>query len=131
MTILKIHEPLGVTMPLEEFERCVNRDLEITDYRALFVVVVVEPDLASAAEELFNRIVSHHGFEEDQVVRYLVRQDAEGLRILKGHNRSRDLLLKEKRLIWLQAASGDDVWFLRETAPDLMAFQDLWAALGV
>lgn len=102
----------------------------MTDQRALVVVAVVEPGLTAVADESLRQVAARHSIGEAQILRYVVRRDANGKELLRAHNHARDRLLAQLRLVYLRASSAADVRFLREVAPDLTAAVDVFVELA-
>lgn len=102
----------------------------MTDQRALIVVAVVAPGLTAVADETLSAVAARHSIGEGQILRYVVRRDANGKEILRAHNHARDQLLAQLRLVYLRASSAADVRFLREVAPDLTAAVDVFVELA-
>lgn len=102
----------------------------MTDQRALVVVAVVEPGLTAVADETLSAVAAKHSIEEGQILRYVVRRDANGKELLRAHNHARDQLLAQLRLVYLRASSAADVRFLREVAPDLTAAVDVFVEIA-
>lgn len=112
-----------------QFEQRLDRELTMTDQRALVVVVVVEPGLTAVTDESLRKVAARHSIGEEQILRHVVRRDANGKELLRAHNHARDQLLAQLRLVYLRVGSAADVRFLREVAPDLTAAVDVFVEL--
>jgi hypothetical protein len=114
-----------------QFEQRLDQELTMTDQRALVVVAVIEPGLTAITDESLRKVAARHSIGEEQILRYVVRRDANGKELLRAHNHARDRLLAQLRLVYLRASSAADVRFLREVAPDLTAAVDVFVELDV
>ncbi len=103
--------------------------LTLIDWRAVVAIVIAPPGLRQQAEEACTQALEGARIAASQVVRWSVLRDETGEEQLRGINQARDTLLRDKRLIWLLAASAADVRFLRKTAPDLTSAIDLFVEL--
>lgn len=119
----------GILVTASELGERLSQELEVTDWRAVVAVVVAAPGLEREAEQACRNAVEAAGLGSLQVVELVVRHDESGEEQLKSINRARDVLLHDKRLVWLRAASAADVRFLRKTAPDLTSAIDLFVEL--
>jgi hypothetical protein len=125
-----VSDSTSLRLSSAQFEQRLDQELTMTDQRALIVVAVVEPGLTGVADEPLRRVAAKHSIREEQILRYVVRRDANGKELLRAHNHARDQLLTQLRLVYLRASSAADVRFLREVAPDLTAAVDVFVELA-
>lgn len=119
----------GLLVTGQQLEDRLRQELTVTDWRAVIAVVVAAPGLEQAAEQACGRAIEAAGLGATQVIQLSVSRDEAGKEQLEAINRTRDTLLRHKRLVWLRAASAAEVRFLRKTAPDLCSAIDLFVEL--
>lgn len=112
-----------------ELERLLRQELTVTDWRAVIVVVVAAPGLEHDAEQACSDALEACGLTDAAVVRWVAGRDEMARDQLRAINRSRDTLLRDKRLIWLRTTTAADVRLLRKTAPDLTSAIDIFVEL--
>lgn len=119
----------GILVTVSELADRLSRELAVTNWRAVIVVVVADPRLERGADQACNEAMTTAGIRTSQLVQLTIRRDESGKEQLEAVNRARDTLLHEKRLILLRATSAADVRFLRKSAPDLTSAIDLFVEL--
>ncbi|MBH25886.1 MAG: hypothetical protein CMH57_15875 [Myxococcales bacterium] len=111
--------------PLAALERDLHAQLLLTTQRAAIVAVVAPPSRNPELETLRQRVLDRHDIPDDAVIAEVITTDPASATRLTHLNRSRDTLLREARLIWLQPTSPAAERAMRRHAPDLTSALDL------